>query len=764
MAELTKCPNGHIYDRSTYQACPYCHPARPRIPGALADGTILSGRFRLQHALGQGGFAITYLAEDLILQIPVVVKECFPAGAVSRASDGVSVSVSPDNQEIFEEYRKLLYRETLSILRLRQVNIPGYIDFFQENNTSCSVMEYIPGPTLKEYMDSHGGRLTVSTAKTLLLPVLDDLDLIHERGIIHCDIAPDNLIISDSRNAAVLIDFCASQAWPGEEKTSRTILKRGFAPPEQYMRRGELGPWTDVYAFAATFYYAITGKLPPEAAERIIEDTLAAPSELGVRLDSRAEAALLKMLSPTERQERCAAAEDFRRALSAIPEAAAASARYESYSAEDFASTCALPSLPATSIGFDDREDTPLSHTPEYESHRAEDFAFSCALSPRDLPQAFFDALEDASLPHTLEPDSRPESKPMPAESAAPRPRPAAQSEDMPAAPRPKPAPVPAAAPKAAAAPRKGLGGLFSGLFQKKGAAEQTELHNIPATEAIAPAADAGASPSPVPLKLSDVSFSALFPKRFIKGEYSVLEIYIYEEDQRRILDEAIAAAGGALGEKRGSMFQIGEKSVVSVRLECADSEVQIDGSDERQIWYGKYLIFSFSVFLRENYPKRQLMFTATVLINGVPATRLRFTADCNTLREQKMEVAREDILSAYVSYASQDRGRVTAIIQGMKKARPDMDVFFDIDNLRSGEDWSRTLRAEIERRDILFLCWSLSAMRSEWVEREWRYALSNKGLDSIEPIPIDPPAICPPPKELSSKSFNDRRLYYIDR
>ena len=266
----------------------------------------------------------------------------------------------------------------------------------------------------------------------------------------------------------------------------------------------------------------------------------------------------------------------------------------------------------------------------------------------------------------------------------------------------------------------------------------------------------------PKQLHVADVEFSALFPKRFLKGEYSVLELYIYEAEQRRILEEAIRAAEGSVKESRGSTLRLEEESTVSIRLECADRSVKIEGSDEMQVWYGKYLKFDFAVFLEDTYPKRQLLFTATVLINGVPATRLRFTAECNTMREQKMELTRADILSAFVSYANQDRSRVAAIIQGMKKARPDMDVFFDVDSLRSGEDWQRALRAEIERRDILFLCWSLSAKQSEWVEREWRYALENKGLSFIEPIPLDPPSVCPPPKELASKHFNDRDLYYM--
>ena len=262
--------------------------------------------------------------------------------------------------------------------------------------------------------------------------------------------------------------------------------------------------------------------------------------------------------------------------------------------------------------------------------------------------------------------------------------------------------------------------------------------------------------------RVSEVQFSALFPKRFLKGEYSILELYIYEEEQRKVLDEAIAEAGGSLKESRSGKLKLSENAQVSVRLESADPSVEIEGNDETQTWCGGYLKYDFSVYLPDNYPKRQLMFTATVLFNGVPATKLRFTAECNTLREQKMQVERQDVLSAFVSYASQDRSRVAGIIQGMQRARPDMDLFFDVDSLRSGEDWQRALRAEIERRDILFLCWSVAAKSSAWVDREWRYALENKGLDCIEPIAIDPPSLCPPPAELESKSFNDRTLYYV--
>ena len=98
-----------------------------------------------------------------------------------------------------------------------------------------------------------------------------------------------------------------------------------------------------------------------------------------------------------------------------------------------------------------------------------------------------------------------------------------------------------------------------------------------------------------------------------------------------------------------------------------------------------------------------------------------------------------------------------------MKKARPDMDIFFDVESLRSGDDWKKKIRREIDKRDILFLCWSKYARDSEWVDYEWRSALKIKGADSIEPIPIESPESCPPPDELGGKHFNDKLLYIIN-
>jgi len=265
---------------------------------------------------------------------------------------------------------------------------------------------------------------------------------------------------------------------------------------------------------------------------------------------------------------------------------------------------------------------------------------------------------------------------------------------------------------------------------------------------------------SPV-VELTRVQFSAVAPRTLLKGDYTVIDIVMYEETYRHMVDEIIREAETPVRETRSGVMKVKEGAEVRIRLTSPDLE--IEDNEETQQWQGGYLDFSFAVMLPEHYRKRQILFTATVYINNVIATRLKFTAKCSTFFQQKIAVSREDILSAFVSYASQDRNRVAAIVQGMQKARPDMDIFFDVDSLRSGEDWERALHHEIENRDVLYLCWSHYARESRWVDTEWRYALDYKGLECIEPIPIDPPDICPPPEELQKKHFNDKLLYIIN-
>lgn len=260
-------------------------------------------------------------------------------------------------------------------------------------------------------------------------------------------------------------------------------------------------------------------------------------------------------------------------------------------------------------------------------------------------------------------------------------------------------------------------------------------------------------------IDVSQVNFSAIAPKQIVKGEYAMIDMIVYEDMYRNVVDKIIESADNEMKEIIASAQEVGRDTNIRIRLSSPD--IELDDCEETQRWKGRYLVFNFVVDVPSDYSKKQILFIATVYFNDLIATRLKFVASCTSLREQKMQLTREDILTAFISYASQDRSRVATIIQGMKKARPEMDIFFDVESLRCGEDWEKALRSEIERRDILFLCWSNYAKASEWVNKEWHYALENKGIESIEPIPLVSPVVCPPPEELKSKHFNDRSLLY---
>lgn len=262
--------------------------------------------------------------------------------------------------------------------------------------------------------------------------------------------------------------------------------------------------------------------------------------------------------------------------------------------------------------------------------------------------------------------------------------------------------------------------------------------------------------------KLDKVQFSAVAPKEFVKGEYTLVDIFMYEEAYQYVVEEHMRQADTAMSQAKTGFYEVGHN--VNVKIVLSSPDIEIDDAVEEGVWTGRYLNFSFAVEVPETYAKRQILFVATMYIDGVITAKLKFIAKMTSLREQKMQVLKEDILSVFVSYASQDRQRVAQVIQGMKKARPEMDVFFDVNSLRSGEDWEHILQHEIEKRDILFLCWSKNAKASEWVEKEWHYALANKGAESIEPIPLEPPTECPPPDELKHKHFNDAMLFIINQ
>ena len=170
------------------------------------------------------------------------------------------------------------------------------LDFFEINNTAYIVMEYLEGITLKQYIRENQ-RITLEELVRLLVPLIESLDEIHSQGMIHRDISPDNImVLPDGR--IKLMDFGAARDYTKfGEKTLSIVLKPGYAPPEQYQTHGIQGPWTDIYALCATMYKCITGENPPDAIERVMDDSLKKISEFGIVIPPQEEAAIIKGMS-----------------------------------------------------------------------------------------------------------------------------------------------------------------------------------------------------------------------------------------------------------------------------------------------------------------------------------------------------------------------------------------------------------------------------------------------------------------------------------
>lgn len=281
--------------------CPSCgynaSAQTGKFPMALPPGTVLNGRYILGRVLGQGGFGITYIAQDHKTGVLVAVKEYFPDTMAAR-TDGHSVSAYTGQREENFLYGKECFLNEAKTLAefIGNPNIVRVHSYFEENNTAYFVMDYVQGTSFQDYLKQHG-RLSWQETKRILEPVIGALASVHSKGVIHRDVTPDNIYITND-GTVKLLDFGAARYSLGDKSRSLdVVLKHGYAPREQYSRHGRQGPYTDVYALGATFYYCLTGRLPPDSIDRQDEDEFILPSSLGVKLRAKAEDALCKALA-----------------------------------------------------------------------------------------------------------------------------------------------------------------------------------------------------------------------------------------------------------------------------------------------------------------------------------------------------------------------------------------------------------------------------------------------------------------------------------
>jgi len=250
----------------------------------LAPGICLNHTYIIDDVLGEGGFGITYSGKNKTTGKRVAIKEYFPSGLAVRTEQADAFflcPVSSKNKEAFLHGRQRFLNEAKVLKEFQYLeSIVSVYDVFEENNTAYIVMDYIEGPTLKQYVEENGC-LCFTELLSLMAPVIRALSIVHKKKLIHRDISPDNLILSMD-NRLHLIDFGAVSHEDITGGKHTVILKAGYAPPEQYISDSKTGAWIDVYALCATMYFALTGNPPLEAIHRPEGDSLEFPDASGI--------------------------------------------------------------------------------------------------------------------------------------------------------------------------------------------------------------------------------------------------------------------------------------------------------------------------------------------------------------------------------------------------------------------------------------------------------------------------------------------------
>src|SRR5262245_18335472 len=242
---------------------------------ALPFGTRLH-EFEIVDLIGEGGFGIVYLARDCVLERNVALKEYLPAALASR---GPGATVAPSSSRDLETFQIGLRSFINEARMLAQFDHPALVKvyrFWEANGTAYMVMPYYEGITLKESLRRAETPPDEAYLKQLLTQLLDALEVLHRANAVHRDIAPDNILILPS-GEPLLLDFgAARRVITDRTQTLTAILKPGYAPIEQYGESPALkqGPWTDLYALAGVFHFAITGAAPAPAVTPTITDPL----------------------------------------------------------------------------------------------------------------------------------------------------------------------------------------------------------------------------------------------------------------------------------------------------------------------------------------------------------------------------------------------------------------------------------------------------------------------------------------------------------
>jgi hypothetical protein len=265
------------------------------------------------------------------------------------------------------------------------------------------------------------------------------------------------------------------------------------------------------------------------------------------------------------------------------------------------------------------------------------------------------------------------------------------------------------------------------------------------------------------PKRIDIVDFAVFGPEALAPGHRHIIDVWAYAAGDLETVKTLAAEVNRdhVFGRKAG--LPVYHEAVIKLTLSMPG--VDIADPSDIIIWHGDPTNASFAVAVPADTMESELIGIVQLSIDGVPFGKITFVApllDVDTGPTKDYERTFACIRAAFASYASAERAEVLGRLQGMRAVCPDLDVFLDVLSLRAGDDWESRLREEVSTRDAFYLFWSTAASSSEWVAREWRMALDQRGIDYIVPVPLQDPRDAPPPSELSRLHFNDAYLDHI--
>ncbi|MBQ5317831.1 MAG: PASTA domain-containing protein [Oscillospiraceae bacterium] len=263
------------------EICPECgyHTGAPHLPSYLAPGVTLNDRYIIGKLRAFNGESAEYLAYDSITEEKVIIKEYMPDTLCSRDKESNAILVNPNCMPQYKTFLSEFVELNKVLSKMRTLNhINAAIDMFGENNTGYVVFGYLEGMTIGEYLKMNAGELEWDEVKKLFPPIFTTLSLVHNAGLVHRGISPENIIITDNGELK-LTGFCISDARTANTELASEIYN-GYAAPEQYNSNNWQGTWADVYGISALLYRMLTGVVPTDATSRISNDNLIEPAQI----------------------------------------------------------------------------------------------------------------------------------------------------------------------------------------------------------------------------------------------------------------------------------------------------------------------------------------------------------------------------------------------------------------------------------------------------------------------------------------------------